>query len=118
MSHYLKLLQGAVLVMQGLKTGLNGGLVQGELPVQLYSLCKLVQGGGRTAQGSCVALEVLMQGLQLLQGDGIQQACEVCPPGLAVTHECLWAYRSSGMLNLEYGLVMACAQQKAEACSL
>ncbi len=77
--------------MQGLKAGLNGGLVQRELPVQLHSLCKLVQGGGRTAQGSCVALEVLMQGLQLLQGDGIQQACEVCPPGLAVTHKCLQA---------------------------
>ncbi|KAA6421357.1 MAG: hypothetical protein FRX49_08634 [Trebouxia sp. A1-2] len=84
-------LETTTSVAKGFKAGLNGWPVQRELPVQLHSLCKLVQVYGWTAQSSCVALEVLMQSLQLPQGDGVQQACEVCPPGFTVTHECLHA---------------------------
>lgn len=35
---HLKLLKGVVLVMQGLKASLDGGLVQRELPVELHGL--------------------------------------------------------------------------------
>ena len=37
---HLKLLEGVVFIMQGLKASLDGGLVQRELSVKLHSLGK------------------------------------------------------------------------------
>lgn len=62
-SAHLELLQGAVLVLQRLEAGLNEDLLLRELLVQLDGLSQLIQGGGRLAQGCCIGLEVLVQGM-------------------------------------------------------
>ena len=73
--------------MQGLKASLDGRLVQCQLPVQLYGFCQHVQGSWRTTQRNGVGLEVLMQRLQLPESNRVQQACEVGPPRLTVSHQ-------------------------------
>lgn len=76
--------------MQGLKASLDGGLIQRELSVKLHSLSKGVKVGGGPAQGGAVGLKVLVQGLELFEGNGVQQACEVGLPGFTVPNQCLF----------------------------